>query len=125
MPHANAQRRAPATEHKFGSGHLHDALVAADDAARLYRAATETGCEPAELSADGGKTLDIERVLEAMHRRGYAVSAPIRPQSQTQPGFTAWTVEITVQGVRATLAFFIPNSQATRPATIHTKRSTT
>ncbi|MET3135292.1 hypothetical protein AAKU55_005600 [Oxalobacteraceae bacterium GrIS 1.11] len=77
-------------------------------ATRLASFAELTNCNPLELSADGGKSLDLLSVLNAMRARGYSVSTPKKPQTQLIRGFTTWLVSVSVQKVGVTLAFNIP-----------------
>ena len=93
------------------NSHLSQALAASTAAAKLRSFCKTTGCDPLDLSADGGKSLDLLRVLEAMRKRGYDVGTPVKPQAQLTRGHTTWLVTIAVAGVRAVLAVPIPLEQ--------------
>jgi hypothetical protein len=84
--------------------HISQVLAASNTAAKLHAFARTTGCREEELSSDQGKSLDLLCVIEAMRRRGYQVSDPVRPLQQPWHGYTFWMVKLAVNGVRATLA---------------------
>lgn len=107
MKAATARRPAPAN-----SSDLSRALAAGKALASLQRFACSMDCNPLDLSVDGGKTLDLVRVLEVMRARGYTVEEPRRPQAQLRHDVTTWLVGIEVSGVRATVAIAIPKEPA-------------
>lgn len=89
---------------------LHDTLVSANDAAQLARFTRNSGCAAKELTGPDGR-LSILQVFEAMRRRGYHVTEPVRPQQQPRAGFTAWCVSVTLpKGVSFKLAYHTPGA---------------
>lgn len=100
-------KAATATRPAADASHLSHTLAASTAAARLHAFADATGCDPLELSADAGKSLDLLRVLEAMRRRGYVASTPVKMAAQRCPGHTTWVTTISINGVRVTLAVHI------------------
>lgn len=109
MSTATAHRQAHTPP--VGTGPLHQALEASRDLARLQAFCRSIRCAPTEVSSDGGKSLDILRVFDAMRRRGYSVSEPVRPQAQQRKGFTAWVVNVTLpNGPACQLAFYTPDT---------------
>lgn len=86
---------------------LHDALAAANDAARVATFARATGCEPCEVADEAGQ-LNILRVFAAMRRHGYQVDTPVQQRHRSQAGDTLWTVRIGLPGASATLAYYAP-----------------
>lgn len=94
-----------------GTGPLHNALEASRDLTRLHAFCRSIGCAPGDVSSDGGKSLDIMRVFDAMRRRGYSISQPSRPQTQLRKGFTAWVVNVKLpDGPACQLGFYTPNT---------------
>ncbi|MET3134975.1 acetolactate synthase regulatory subunit [Oxalobacteraceae bacterium GrIS 1.11] len=83
------------------------ALNALNAAGKLRAFADATGCDPLELSADDGKSLDLLRVLDAMRKRGYTVGVPVKPQAPQHCGHTIWLVTVSMRGARVTLRFQI------------------
>jgi len=113
-----AATRAPAGPAKKptpppGQGELHDSLIAANELARLARIAESTGCSTQELATESGKGIDLPRLFDAMRRRGYTVDDPKRPTQQLylSRGLEVWTVDISICGTRATMAFYVPAPQ--------------
>lgn len=91
------------------SPELQAALKAAHLAAAVSRVADATGMDRTEITTPDGKQLDTLKLLEAMRARGYQVSEPRIPKTQTKPGHTAWKVDITLPaGVGLQLVFFTP-----------------
>lgn len=97
------------TPHPAPASSLSSALAASAGAARVNQFAQSNGLEPSEVSADG-VSLSILQVFDAMRRRGYTISEPVRPQAQPQlaRGLVAWTVAIVVAGVSAKLVYYTP-----------------
>ena len=58
---------------------------ATKDAAKLARFTRNTGCAADEVAGADGR-LSILYVFEAMRRRGYHVTEPVRPQQQPRAG---------------------------------------
>ena len=108
MSAALAHRKPAATHAPLGSGDLHAALAAADASARLASFARTVGCDPLDLSADQGKSLDILRIISVMRGRGYTIADPVRPQQQLARGMTTWLLAISFGGCSATLGFHLP-----------------
>lgn len=102
MKNATAQR--PAGAHDS----LSHVLAAANAAARLAAFAATVGCNPLDVSADEGKSLDLLKVIDVMRARGYTVSAPVKPQAQVKPWHTTWVVSVDVKGCHVKLVFHIP-----------------
>lgn len=92
------------------SSELHDALAAANNAARVARLVGATGCDRTEIAGPDGKSPDPFQFLSAMRARGYHVGEPYIPKTQIRPGHTAWKVALEIQGVAATLVFFTPGT---------------
>lgn len=90
---------------------LSQVLAASSATAKLSSFCQFTGCDPLDLSADDGKSLDLLRVLEAMRKRGYEVTTPVKPQAQLTRGHTTWLVTICIAGARVVLAVPIPLEQ--------------
>ena len=87
---------------------LHDTLASANNAAQLERFTRNTGCTTQEVAGADGR-LSILQVFEAMRRRGYHVTEPVRPQQQPRAGFTAWCVSVTLpKGISFKLAYHTP-----------------
>lgn len=110
---ARAAGRPAKAAPPIGHGELHDSLVAANELARLKRVAKATGCTTQELATDSGKGVDLPRLLDAMRSRGYTVDEPKRPSQQLylSRGLEVWTVDISICGTRATVAFRVPAPQ--------------
>lgn len=91
------------------SPELQAALKAAHLAAAVSRVVDKTGVQRAEVTNADGTQLDTLKLLDAMRARGYQVSEPRIPKTQTKPGHTAWKVDITLPGgVSLQLVFFTP-----------------
>ena len=102
MPSTASRKPAKALP---SSQSLHDTLASANDAAQLARFTRNTGCSAHEVAGADGR-LSILQVFEAMRRRGYQVTEPVRPQQQPRAGFTAWCVSVTLpKGVSFKLAY--------------------
>lgn len=100
--------RKPANAPLPSSQSLHDTLASANDAAQLDRFTRNTGCTAQEVTGADGR-LSILQVFEAMRRRGYQVTEPVRPQQQPRAGFTAWCVNVTLpKGISFKLAYHTP-----------------
>jgi len=88
---------------------LQAALKAAHLAAAVSRVADATGMDRTEITTPDGTRLDTFKFLDAMRARGYQVSEPRIPQTQTKAGHTAWKVDITVPaGASLQMVFFTP-----------------
>jgi hypothetical protein len=97
----------------IGTGELHQALEASRDLRALRDFCSAYVCTPDEVSSDGGKSLNVLRVLDLMRRRGYGVSDPTRPQHQPKhrQGLTTWLVDVTLPtGARFQMGFYTPST---------------
>ena len=102
--------RKPAKAPLPSSQSLHDTLASANDAAQLARFTRNTGCAANEVIGADGR-LSILQVFDAMRRRGYHVTEPVRPQQQPRAGFTAWCVSVTLpKGISFKLAYHTPGT---------------
>ena len=102
--------RKPAKASLPTSQSLHDTLASANDAAQLARFTRNTGCAAQEVTDANGR-LSILQVFEAMRRRGYHITEPVRPQQQPRAGFTAWCVSVTLpKGISFKLAYHTPGT---------------
>ena len=98
-----------ATKPQAHDQHLSQALAAAAALARLQHLATSIRCTPADLSSDGGRSIDILRVLDVMRARGYRIDAPAMAAAQPRPQHTIWLIKIILpSGVGAKLAISLP-----------------
>lgn len=97
----------------IGTGELHQALEASRDLRALRDFCSAYVCTPDEVSSDGGKSLNVLRVLDLMRSRGYGVSDPTRPQQQPRhrQGMTAWLVDVTLpSGPKFQMGFYTPST---------------
>lgn len=93
--------------------HLSKALAAAATLARLQHLATSIRCAPADLSSDGGRSIDILRVLDVMRARGYHIDPPVIAKTQPQPQHTVWLLDVVVpSGAGVRLAVPLPRAPA-------------
>lgn len=92
---------------------LSQALAAATTLARLQHLATSIRCAPADLSSDGGRSIDILRVLDVMRSRGYQIEQPVIAKVQPQPQHTVWLLDVVVpSGAGVRLAVPLPRVPA-------------
>jgi len=91
------------------SPELQAALKAAHLAAAVSHVVDKTGVQRSDVLNADGTQLDTFKFLDAMRARGYQVSEPRIPKTQTKPGHTAWKVDITLPaGVSLQIVFFTP-----------------
>lgn len=93
--------------------HLSQALAASAALARLHHLAKSIRCPPADLSSDGGHSIDMLRLLDVMRARGYHIDPPIMATAQPNPLHTIWLINIVVPtGVGVRLGVPLPRVPA-------------
>lgn len=93
--------------------HLSQALAASAALARLQHLAKSVRCPPADLSSDGGHSIDMLRLLDVMRARGYHIDPPVMATAQPDPLHTIWLVKIVVPtGVGVRLGVPLPRVPA-------------
>lgn len=85
-----------ATKPQAHDQHLSQALAASAALARLQHLANSVRCSPAELSSDGGRSIDMLRLLDVMRARGYHIKQPVMAAAQPNPQHTIWLVDVVV-----------------------------
>lgn len=93
--------------------HLSQALAASAALARLQHLAESVRCAPADLSSDGGRSIDMLRLLDVMRARGYLIGAPVMATAQPNPQHTVWLINVVVPpGVGVRLGIPLPRVPA-------------
>ena len=93
--------------------HLSQALAASAALARLQHLAKSVRCPPADLSSDGGHSIDMLRLLDVMRARGYHIDPPVMATAQPDPLHTIWLIKIVVPtGVGVRLGVPLPRVPA-------------
>lgn len=93
--------------------HLSQALAASAALARLQHLAKSVRCPPADLSSDGGHSIDMLRLLDVMRARGYHIDPPVMATTQPDPLHTIWLIKIVVPtGVGVRLGVPLPRVPA-------------
>lgn len=93
--------------------HLSQTLAASAALARLQHLAKSVRCPPADLSSDGGRSIDMLRLLDVMRARGYRIDPPVMATAQPNPLHTIWLINIVVPtGVGVRLGVPLPRVPA-------------
>lgn len=93
--------------------HLSQALAASAALARLQHLARSVHCSPADLSSDGGHSIDMLRLLDVMRERGYHIEPPVMATAQPKPQHTVWLIDVVVPtGVGVRLGVLLPRVPA-------------
>ena len=93
--------------------HLSQALAASAALARLQHLAKSVRCAPTDLSSDGGRSIDMLRLLDVMRARGYHIDPPVMATAQPNPQHTVWLIDVVVPtGVGVRLGVPLPRVPA-------------